>query len=140
MPRTRPRSPHHLPWLLRWLRDDSGIVSLSQKRRHQGWLSGGCFPPPPHLCFPPQMHQSVHDIFVRLKTGVGHVYNHREEDIEQERRGNTALTKALFHSESPRVHLIIEPHACSHAIVELTNERDNILLYAKTGEYCPEEG
>ena len=47
---------------------------------------------------------------------------------------------ALFHSEPPRAHPIAESHIYSHAIVVLTNERDRILWYAKTGEYCPEEG
>ena len=46
----------------------------------------------------------------------------------------------IFHSEPPRAHLVVEPHACSHAIVELTNDRDRILWHAKTVEYCPEEG
>ena len=49
------------------------------------------------------------------------------------------LTKALFHSEPPRAHPVVEPHACSHAIVELTNDRDHNLWHVKTGEYCPEE-
>ena len=34
---------------------------------------------------------------------------------------------------------VVEPHACSHAIVELMNDRYNILWLAKTSEYCPEE-
>ena len=43
----------------------------------------------------------------------------------------------VFHSEPPRAHPVVEPHACSHDIVELTNDRD---WYTKTGEYYPEEG
>ena len=50
------------------------------------------------------------------------------------------LTKALFHSEPPRAHPVVESLACSHATVELTNDRDHILWQAKTVEYCPEEG
>ena len=93
----------------------------------------------PHPLFLPQMHQSVNDVFVRLETRVGHAYNRRKEDVEQEGRDHTSLAKALFHSEPPRAHPVVEPHACSHVIVELTNDRDNILRHAKTGECCPEE-
>ena len=74
-----------------------------------------------------------------LKTRGGHVYN-RREDVEQEGRDHAPLTKALFDSEPPRAHPVVEPHACSHAIVGLTNDRDPILWHAKTGEYCLEEG
>ena len=42
--------------------------------------------------------------------------------------------------QQPRAHPVVEPHACSHAIVELTNVPDHILWHVKTGEYCPEEG
>ena len=73
-------------------------------------------------------------------TFVGHVYNHREKYGGQEGREHAPLTKTLFHSELPRVHPVVEPHACSHAIVELTNDRDHILWHPKTGEYCLEEG
>ena len=66
----------------------------------------------------------VHDAFVRLKTRGGQVYNRREEDVEQEGCEHAPLTKALFYSESPREHPVVELHACSHAIVELTNDRD----------------
>ena len=69
-----------------------------------------------------------------------HVYNHREEDVEQEGLEHSPLTKALFHSEPPQAHPVVEPHAYSHAIAELTNDRDYILWHVKTGEYCPEEG
>ena len=64
--------------------------------------------------------------FVRLETHVGHVVHHRrEDDVEQEGREHAPLTKALFHSESPRAHSIVEPHACSHAIImELINDID----------------
>ena len=86
------------------------------------------------------MYQIVHDAFVRLETSTGHVYNRREEDVEQEGREHAPLTKTLFHSKPPRAHPVVEPHACSHAIVELTNDRDHILWHAKTGEYCSEEG
>ena len=67
-----------------------------------------------------------------------HVYNRREEDVEQEGREHAALTKPLFRSEPPRAHLVVEPHACSHAIVEMTNDPNQFLWHAKTGEYCPE--
>ena len=82
----------------------------------------------------PQMYQNVHDVFVRLETRIGHVYNRCEEDVTQEGREHAPLTKALFHSEPPRVHPVVEPHACSHAIVETTNDRDLIMWHAKTGE------
>ena len=59
--------------------------------------------------------------------------------LEQEGREHSPLTKALFHSKPLRAHPVVEPHACSHAIVELTNHRDNISWHSKTGEYCPEE-
>ena len=95
-------------------------------------------PRPP--LFPQVYQQSVHDAFVRLETRGGHVYNRREEDVEQEGREHAPLTKALLHREPPRAHPVVEPHACSHAIVELTNGRDHILWHAKADEYCPEEG
>ena len=97
-------------------------------------------PPPPRPPFLPQVYQSVHDAFVRLETRGGHVYNRREEDVEQDGRERAPLTKALFHNEPPRAHPVVEPHACSHAIVEMMNGRDHIMWHAKTGEYCPEEG
>ena len=97
-------------------------------------------PPPPRPPFFPQVYQSVYDAFVRLETGGGQVYNRSEEDVEQEGCEHAPLTKALFHSESPHAHPVVEPHACSHAIVELTNDRDHNMWHAKTGEYCPEEG
>ena len=68
------------------------------------------------------------------------VYSHREEDVGQERREPTPLTTALFHSKLSRAHPVVEPHACSHAIVKLTNHRGHILWHAKTGEYSLEEG
>ena len=71
---------------------------------------------------------------------AGHVYNVREENVEQERREHAPLAKALLHSEPPREHPDVEPHACSHAIVEWTNDRDYFLWHAKTGKYFPEEG
>ena len=48
--------------------------------------------------------------------------------------------KALFHSESPQTHPVVETYARSHAIGELTNDRDHILWHDKTGEYYLEEG
>ena len=77
--------------------------------------------------------------FVRLEMRIGHVYN-RRKDVEQERRQHAPLAKALFHKKPPRAYPVVELHACSHTIVELTNDRDHILWYAKTGECCPEEG
>ena len=50
------------------------------------------------------------------------------------------MTKTFFYSEPLRAHPVVEPHACSHAIVELTNDRDHSLWHAKTGKYCPQEG
>ena len=97
-------------------------------------------PAPPAPVFFPQVYQSVHDAFVRLETRGGHIYNRRKQDVEQEGREHAPLTGVLFHSEPPRAHPVVEPHACLHAIVELTNDRDHILWHAKTGEYCPEEG
>ena len=56
------------------------------------------------------------------------------------RRGvSTRLTKILFHSKLRQAHPVVEPHACSHAIVKLTNDQDNVFGYAKTGEYSLEE-
>ena len=57
------------------------------------------------------------------------------------RRGastHPCLDEASFHSKPPRAHSVVEPHACWHAIVELTNDRDHILWHVKMGEYCPE--
>ena len=72
----------------------------------------------------PQVHQSVHDVFVRLQPRVGHVYNRRQDDVEQGGRKHAPLAKILFHSEPPRAHHVVEPHAYSYAIVDLTNDRD----------------
>ena len=94
--------------------------------------------PPPHFFL--KIHQSIHDVFVRLDKHVYHVYSRREEDSEQKGREHAPLTEALFHSEPPRAHPIVETYACSHAIVEPTNDRDHILWRTKTGEYGPEEG
>ena len=102
-------------------------------------MSGSCFPPPPPAPFFPQLYQSVHDPFVRLETRGGHVCNRREEDVGPEGRKHAPLTKTLFHSEPPQTHPVVEPHARSHAIVELTNDRNHIMWHAKTNEYCPEE-
>ena len=89
-------------------------------------------PAPPRPLFLHQVLQSVHDAFVRLATRVGHVYNRREEDVEQKGREHAPLAKTLFHSEPPQAHPVVEPHACSHAIVELTNDWDHIMWHAKT--------
>ena len=94
----------------------------------------------PRLLFLPQVHESVHDIVVRLETRGDHVHDRREEDVEQEGRKHSPLTKTLFHSEPPRADPVVAPNVCSHAIVELTNDRDHILWHAETGEYCTEEG
>ena len=113
---------------------------MPPKERRQDWLSVGCSPPPPRARFLPQMHLSVHDVFFHRKTRIDHVYYRREEDVEEEVREHVPLTKALFHSELPRANSAVESHACSHAIVKLTNDRDHILWHAKTGEYSPQEG
>ena len=55
-------------------------------------------------------------------------------------REHAPLAKGLFHSIPPRAHPVVEPHACSNTIVELTNDQFQILWHTKTGEYCPEEG
>ena len=65
---------------------------------------------------------------------------HVEAKSIQKGREHAPLTKTLFHSKPRRAHPVVEPRACSHAIVELTNDRDHDLWHAKTGEYCPEEG
>ena len=106
----------------------------------RGLTLGSGFLSPPRPPFLSQVYKSVHDAFVRLETRGGHVYNRREEDIEQEGREHAPLTKALSHSKRPRAQPVVEPHACLHAIVELTNDRDHIMWHAKTGEYFPEEG
>ena len=132
---------HYLSVLHGRLLNDSGIVSVKHapKRNHQGWLSGGCsHSPRPRLIL--QVHQSVHGVFVRLETRVGHVYSRHKEDVEQEGRQHAPLMKALFYGKPPRAHPVIESHACSHAIMELMNGRDLILWHAKTGEYRPREG
>ena len=67
-------------------------------------------------------------------------FNRRKEDVRQKGREHAPLMKTLFHIKPPRAHAVVEPHACLHAIVELTNGRDHILWHAKTGEYCSEEG
>ena len=50
------------------------------------------------------------------------------------------LDEDTIHNEPTRTHLVVELYECSHAIMGLTNDRDNILWYAKTDEYSPEEG
>ena len=78
--------------------------------------------------------------FVFLETRVGYVYNRREEDAEHKGREHVPSTKTISHNEPPRAHPAVESDACSHAIVELTNDRDHILLHAEPSEYCPEKG
>ena len=48
--------------------------------------------------------------FVCLETRVSHVYDRREEDVEQEGRRHAPLTKALSLSETPRAHPVVESH------------------------------
>ena len=50
------------------------------------------------------------------------------------------LTKALFYNELHQSHPVIESHACSHAIVRLTNDQDHLQWHAKKGERHSEEG
>ena len=134
-PRTQPRSRPSIFSAGR-LRDDSGIVSAKHapKRRRQGCLSGGCFP---RHCFLFKVHQSAHEVFVLLETHVGHVYRRRKH-VQEEGREHASLTKTMFQSEPSQAQPVVEPHArmCSHAIVELKNDRDHTLWHAKTGEYC----
>ena len=120
--------------------DDSDIVSVKHapKRYRRDWIYGGCSPPTPRSRFLPQMHQSILDVFFCLEIRVGHVYNHREEDVEQEGCEHAPLTKAMFHGERTRAHPVVDPCACSHAMVELKNRRDHLLWNAKTGEYSPQ--
>ena len=49
------------------------------------------------------------------------------------------LTKTLFHSKPPRAHAVVELHACPHAIVELTDDRNHPLRHAEADEYCLQE-
>ena len=82
----------------------------------------------------------MHDVSVRLEMCVGRAYDCREEGIEQEEAEHEPLAKALFHSEPPRAHPVVEPRAYSHAIVELTNGHKRFLWHDKTGEYRLEGG
>ena len=41
-------------------------------------------------------HQSVHDVFVRLETRVGHIYNRRDENGEQEGREHDAVANPVI--------------------------------------------
>ena len=79
-------------------------------------------------------------MFVQLKTGVRHTYNRCEADVEQEEHVRARLTKALFYNELHQSYPVIESHACSHAIVRLTNDRDHLLRHAKKGERSSEKG
>ena len=101
-------SHYYLPRLFGGLRDGPDIVSINYapKRRRQDWLSDSCFPPPLLLR---HVHQSVHDVFVRLETHVGHVYKSHKEDPEQEGREHASLAKALFHSEPPNTSCLLLP-------------------------------
>ena len=94
-------------------------------------------PPPPRLLIFPQVHQSVHDVFVYLKTRLGHVHNRREQYVEQEGREHAQTT--TFHNRPLRVHPIVESQAYSNAIVEVTNDRDHI-RHVKPSQYCPGDG
>ena len=97
-------------------------------------------PPPPFSSYGTVRH-SFHHASVRLETLVDRIHNRREEDgVEQKGREYAPLTKALFHSEPPQAHPAVEPHACTHAIVELTIGRDHILWYAKTDDYSSKKG
>ena len=95
--------PYHLPQLLGGLLDNPGIVhiKLAPKQRRQDWLSGNCLPPPPRPLFLPQVHQSVHNVFVRLETPVGHAYNRREEDVEQKGREYAPLARPYSQANHP---------------------------------------
>ena len=142
MPCTRPRSPPSSSSASRaiarrpWHRQHKACPKAASPRLALRQL----LPPARRPLFLPQVHQSVHDAFVRLETRGGHVYNRREEDVKQEGREHAPLTKALFPSELSRAHPVVGPHECPHAIVELRNDWDHILWHTKTGEYCPEEG
>ena len=92
---------HHLPELLWQILGDSGIIIVQRtsQQSHQGWLSVGCSPSPPRPCSLPEVHQSVHEVFVRLETRVGNVYKRRKEDVEEEGCENPPLANALLYSE-----------------------------------------
>ena len=93
--------PHHLPELLCQIPGDSGIIIVqhASQQSQEGWLSVGCSPSDSRPCYPSEVHQSVHEAFVRLETHVGHVYIHRKEDVEEEGCEHPPLANALFHSE-----------------------------------------
>ena len=46
---------------------------------------------------------------------------------------------ALFRRELPLAHSVVESHAWSHVIMELTNDRDHFFCHAKMGDYCLDE-
>ena len=79
-------------------------------------------------------------MFVKLSTGVRHTHNRREAGVEQEEHVRARLTKALVYNELHQSHPVIESHACSHAIVRLTNDQDHLQWHAKKGERSSEEG
>ena len=59
---------------------------------------------------------SLHGVFIHLETRVGHVYNYHKEGVEEEKREDASLMKAVLHSQLPLGYFVVEPHACSHAI------------------------
>ena len=131
----RARFLHHL---LEQLQDDSFIVSVKHapQRCCEGWLSGGCFPPPPRpRFFLINVYQSVHGVFARLEILVDRVHNRRENDVGQEGRKHAALTtKTRFHSEPPRrraARLIVCHHIftddCDHVLC--TPKRASVRIY-----------
>ena len=118
---------HHLPGLLWQVLGDSGIIIVqhASQQSHKGWLSFGCSPPPPRPCFLPEVHQSVHDVFVRPDTRipVDHVYKRRKEYIEEEGSEHPPLANALSQSEPSASDTFCIPYIHSIAIVGVEKER-----------------
>ena len=108
--------PYNLPQLLGGLRDDPGIVSVkhASKRRRHDWLSGSCLLAP--FFFLRYTKASMMSLSA-LKRVQATFITAAKKNVEQEGRGHAPLAKALIHSEPLRTHLVVELHACSHAIV-----------------------
>lgn len=71
---------------------------------------------------------------------AGLMYHNHEEVTKGEGREHIPLVKTLFHGELSRALTVIEPRACSHAIVELTDDRNHPLRHAEASACFPQEG
>ena len=66
-------------------------------------------------------------------------YHRYEKKFEYEGRKYAPLAEILFHGEPARALVVVKPHTCPHAIVELADDLNYLLRHAEAGEYFPQE-